>query len=347
MFKRLILALAFVASLIAPVHAAGTISLSLTQQIDKDTLKPLSGGKLYLFAAGTTTPQNAYRDAALTIPLPNPITLDAAGRLPQMFFADGSIKFILANKSGVTQLAADGILVIGPSSGGGGGGGSVDATTIFQTGDVLWLDADTVRTGWVRDNGRTIGSVSSGASERANADTQALFSFIWNTYSDTICPVVGGRGASAAVDWTANKQITLPDKRGFLAGGLDTMGNSGSARYTNVPVIRGNSTLPGSWLGQNSLVLAPAQLPPHQHLVDGDTGTESAQHNHNVPTAGGPANYQTGSGAPSASGGSTFSGNENQTHTHHLSFNSGAGPGTSTPVATVPYTVLGTFYRKL
>jgi hypothetical protein len=60
---------------------AGSISLSLSQQFDS-TGAPLNGGLLYTYAAGTTTPQSAYQDYSLTIPWPNPMVLDSAGRIP-------------------------------------------------------------------------------------------------------------------------------------------------------------------------------------------------------------------------------------------------------------------------
>jgi hypothetical protein len=41
----------------------------------------LTGGKLYTYAAGTTTPQTAYTTAAGNVPWSNPIILDAAGRV--------------------------------------------------------------------------------------------------------------------------------------------------------------------------------------------------------------------------------------------------------------------------
>jgi nitrous oxidase accessory protein NosD len=40
---------------------------------------PIPGGLVYTYAAGTSTPQAAYQDAALTAPHTNPITLDAIG----------------------------------------------------------------------------------------------------------------------------------------------------------------------------------------------------------------------------------------------------------------------------
>ncbi|MCK1346919.1 MULTISPECIES: hypothetical protein [unclassified Bradyrhizobium] len=73
--------------------AAGTISgISMMQQLD-EFAKPLGGGKLFLIQAGTTSaPQNCYQDTALTLAWPKPITLDAAGRVPQLFCVDGNIK---------------------------------------------------------------------------------------------------------------------------------------------------------------------------------------------------------------------------------------------------------------
>lgn len=207
---------------------AGTIPISMTQQFNAQGV-PLNGGKLYIFQTATTTPQNAFSDSGLTNALSNPVLLDSSGRVPQFFLADGTIKVRLTDSAGVIQAEWDNLLVIGPS-GGGGGGIPVDPTTLIQTGDVIWLDQSGPRTGFVRDNGRTIGSLTSGATERANADCLALFSFLWNTYDNTKCPVSGGRGANASDDWTANKTITLPDKRGLTAAGLDDMGNTAAGR---------------------------------------------------------------------------------------------------------------------
>ena len=138
---------------------AGSISLAGAQQFD--VLGNLLGGaKIYWIQAGTTsTPQNAYYDTGLVSPLPNPYTLDADARIPFHYLADGQIKVRIVDSNGVTRFEQDNILVIGPSSGGGGGGG-VDPTTVFATGDVLWLPIQGTRSGWVRANGRTMGSAS-------------------------------------------------------------------------------------------------------------------------------------------------------------------------------------------
>jgi hypothetical protein len=127
---------------------AGTINLSLSQQFS-NTGRPLSGGRLYFYRAASTAPQNAYKDTALTLPHPNPIILDSSARVPEFWLADGNIKFVLTDKNGVVQISSTSTQVLGPSSG-TSGGSTVDSTTLFQTGDLLWLDVSGTRDGWVR-----------------------------------------------------------------------------------------------------------------------------------------------------------------------------------------------------
>jgi hypothetical protein len=232
MIKRLSLALAGFFVLATSASGAGTLpGFSLSQQMGKDG-KPLAGCILKFYQAGTVgTPQTAYQDSGLTIPVigGSQVTCDTYGRLSQFFLADGSIKILLTDKNGVTQVTADGLLVIGASSG-GVGGSPVDPTTVLATGDMKVTYGVGVLSGFVRANGRTIGSATSGGTERANSDTQSLFLYLWG--ADTNLAVSGGRGASAAADWAANKTIALPDWRGRVMAGLDDMGNSSAGRLT-------------------------------------------------------------------------------------------------------------------
>lgn len=269
MLKRFFLALVLTIGFVAPSFGAGTIPLSLTQRLDKTTFKPLSGGKLYFIQAGTTsTPQNAYQDSALTLPWPNPLTLDSGGNIPQLFFADGSIKIRLTNAQGVAQLSVDGILVVGASSG-GGGGSPVDATTVLATGDLKARYGTGDLTGFVRANGRTIGSASSGASERANSDCQSLFEYLWG--ADANLAVSTGRGGSANADWVANKTIALPDWRGRALAALDDMGNSAASRLT-ASYFGAAATVLGAAGGAESQALSLAQLPTG--ITSAVTGTQ-------------------------------------------------------------------------
>lgn len=74
-----------------------------------DNGDPLAAGKLYAYQAGTSTPQDIYSDEGLTIPLANPITLDAAGRAPQIYIAQAAYKFVLKNALGATVWTSDNV----------------------------------------------------------------------------------------------------------------------------------------------------------------------------------------------------------------------------------------------
>jgi microcystin-dependent protein len=88
------------------------------------------------------------------------------------------------------------------------------STARFTTGDVKLTIKTVADPGWVLMNDGTIGNAVSGATTRANADTEALFTLLWNNTTDANCPVSGGRGASAAADFAANKTIALPKALG-------------------------------------------------------------------------------------------------------------------------------------
>lgn len=314
---------------------AGSISLSMSQQFDENG-SPLSGGLLYFIEAGTTsTPQNAYQDSALSIAHPNPITLDSAGRVPQFYLADGSIKIRLTDSAGVQQLVADNVLVVGPSSG-SGGGGSVDATTVLATGDIKVKYGTGTLSGFVRANGRTLGSATSGATERANADTQALFEYLWG--ADANLAVSGGRGSSANDDWSANKTIALPDLRGRVIAGMDDMGNSAASRLTS-----GNSgfstTALGAAGGVEVITLSTAQIPSHTHA---NTLTDPG-HAHTYTAPGQSPTGVTGGG----SGGAIVAGDASTASAvtgisiNNVSAGSGGAHGNVQPVMVM------TFYIKL
>ena len=241
----------------APVLAAGTTPLSLVQQSDISG-RPLAGCLLYFFVAGTVaTPQNEFTDFGLTSAGPNPLTCDQSGRIPQHWLADGLIHIRLTDSVGV-QIIDTTMQVLGPSSGGGGGGGTVDPTTILATGDVKYRYGTGTLSGFVRGNGLTIGNATCGCSERANADTQALFVYLYTT--DPNLAVSGGRTGNALNDFNANKQLSLPDYRGSGLVGLADMGNSPTSIFTST-FAGCTPTVLGVACGNQSQTLSLAQLP--------------------------------------------------------------------------------------
>lgn len=76
-------------------------------QFFDDNGTPLAGGKLYTYAAGTTTPKATYTTAAGDTECANPIILDSAGRAT--FFIDGSYKFTLHTAADVLVKTTDNI----------------------------------------------------------------------------------------------------------------------------------------------------------------------------------------------------------------------------------------------
>lgn len=105
---------------------------------------------------------------------------------------------------------------------------------LLTTGRMLPTVEATAPAGWILMNDGTIGSASSSATARANADCELLFKMLW---ANTSLTVSSGRGASANVDWSANKNIELPKIRGRAAIGAGTgtgltaraLGSSGGA----------------------------------------------------------------------------------------------------------------------
>lgn len=72
----------------------------------------LTGGKIFTYAAGTTTNQATYTSSLGITPLPNPIILDAAGRVPtgEIWLTDGLIyKFVLKDSNDVLIATYDNI----------------------------------------------------------------------------------------------------------------------------------------------------------------------------------------------------------------------------------------------
>ena len=106
---------------LSPIGGAGW-------QFFNNSGSPLTGGKLYTYAAGTTTPQATYTTSAGNIPHTNPIILDAAGRVPsggEIWLTFASYKFALYTSTDVLIATYDNIR----------GNGANDATPQNFTGN--------------------------------------------------------------------------------------------------------------------------------------------------------------------------------------------------------------------
>lgn len=76
---------------------------------------PLTGGLLYTYLSGTTTPVTTYTSPSGAVNNTNPIVLDAAGRTPNEIWVDGGVfyKFVLKSASFATIGTYDNIPAVG------------------------------------------------------------------------------------------------------------------------------------------------------------------------------------------------------------------------------------------
>jgi hypothetical protein len=87
-------------------------------QFFTNTGSVLTGGKIYSYAAGTTTPQVTYTSSSGATPHSNPIILDSAGRVPggEIWISALPYKFLLKDSTDVLIATYDNIIGIGAAS---------------------------------------------------------------------------------------------------------------------------------------------------------------------------------------------------------------------------------------
>lgn len=150
------------------------------------------------------------------------------------------------------------------------------------TGTYIYTFAPGALPGWVVAFG-SIGNAASLASNRANADTEALFKLLWNNFPDSFCPVSGGRtpGVDGAnVDWANNKTLGLPDLRETVVAGAGSMGKAdlisgweiSNNRLKNLmaaPILGGFGEIvdAGTFAGEKGHVLTKPELAKHSHTM--------------------------------------------------------------------------------
>ncbi|BCJ90367.1 hypothetical protein IZ6_11020 [Terrihabitans soli] len=266
-----------------PADAAGLWPLSYSQRHDANG-RPYPGAKAYFYDASTGDPIIVYREYSLATPHTNPVEADANGVFPGVYI-DGSedfYRFRVTTAFG-SVLSDDAVIPnIGPSEGEGGGPPEpVEATALAKTGDIKARYGVGTHIGWLPCNGLTIGSSVSGANY-ASSDNEALFLFLWQ--ADETLSVVGGRGVTAAADWGANKRLSLPDMRGRVLAGLDTMGNGVAGILPGLDAV-------GEITGDDSVLLTGGQIPQ----IDGFTSSDGLHgHSYRLNLQGGESSADGG-----------------------------------------------------
>jgi microcystin-dependent protein len=304
------------------------------------------------FTTGTTISSSSmnanFTDVAtaLTGSLPRD---GQAGMTGQFKAASGTvalpgIAFESDTNTGLYAKAADtiGVVVNGAEIGTFSATGFNDAIGGVPTGAMMMYGSFTAPSGWVRLNGLTIGNAASSATERANADTSTLFSFLWTNYADAVCAVSSGRGASAAADYAANKTITLPDLRGRAFFGLDGMGNVAASRLGSV--VTSSNTMGGTG-GAETVTLTEANLAAHTHAAGTLATASDGAHTHTYSEAqytNAAVNNSTSVATSNASGTTSSNG----AHTHTITGSTGSA-GSGTAHSNMPPAFLTSFIIKL
>ena len=110
-FTRILFALALALALTSSATAQTGQVMPAPKFVGLDNDgNPLSGGKLYAYAAGTTTPQNTYTTSALSVANANPVILDSAGRATVYLDPALSYKFTLKTSADVELWTQDNIV---------------------------------------------------------------------------------------------------------------------------------------------------------------------------------------------------------------------------------------------
>lgn len=141
----------------------------------------------------------------------------------------------------------------------------------WSTGDVKITYKTSADAGWIMANDGSIGSAGSGATTRANADTEALYTLLYNNVTDTHAPVAGGRGANAAADFAANKALTLPKNLG-RAIAISGSGSGLTARALGEAL--GHENLQQHQHGVGTLALDSQGA--HTHTENADTSPDGS-----------------------------------------------------------------------
>lgn len=103
----------------------------------------------------------------------------------------------------------------------------------------------------------------------------ALYTYLWTYYDDTAAPVSSGRGGSAAGDFAANKNIGIPDRRGYSPMGIKT-----ATALTTASAVAGTLTVQSTGTNNTgtsgATTLSIPQIPGHTHDIDAYSGSDVA-----------------------------------------------------------------------
>lgn len=219
-----------------------TVSLSpvggVAQQFFDNNGQPLSGGKIYTYAAGTTTPQATYTSVSGATPHANPIILDSAGRVPggETWLTDGLVyKFVIETSTAILIGSYDNITGINDI-------GAINADTVtydppFAGGVATTVENKLAQSVSVSD----FGAIGNGIAD----DTAALTAFfnsananpgVRHFFNDAVYRVTGTLPTITASNvWIEGAGAEIHDTGELISG---TVIKWGGASGTAGPLVR-------------------------------------------------------------------------------------------------------------
>jgi len=159
----------------------------------------------------------------------NSVTISVAGIGADVIDAGDSSFVLIGNDT--RKVVSDGVSSwhsdIGVMTQSQGDTRYIRVSSVDETGKRVSFFRSSAPVGYIKANGLTIGSEASGATNRANADTQALFTLFWHEFDNVLLHIQDSsgsptvRGVSSAEDWSANKRMPVFDCRGTFSRGWD------------------------------------------------------------------------------------------------------------------------------
>lgn len=190
---------------------------------------PLSGGKLYSYIAGTSTPQATYTDQGGLTANTNPVILDANGEANVWLTIGATYKFVLTDSADVSQWTVDNVT----SASAPGSSDAADAAAAADEADISAAAAAAS----AADAAASEASVAADAAAAAASASAAAASAVASDASADAALVSETNAAASAVAAAASAaSITLPlpvasggtgTTTAFTAGSVVFAGSSG------------------------------------------------------------------------------------------------------------------------
>lgn len=207
---------------------------------------PLVGGKVYTYAAGTSTPLATYQDSTGTVSNTNPIILDSRGECNLWLLPANAYKFILRDSTDALIWTVDNINLGINFSNVIITGGTLNGVTIGNIDPGTAVFTDLTATGTVTFNGVTQMQIPAGPT--ANRSTTPVDGMIrYNSTTDQYegnTTVAGQTISTLQLSGTVTAILTTASTHGLSTGAYITVTGATPAAYNgsyNITYINSTS----------------------------------------------------------------------------------------------------------